>query len=292
MTSVITSAPAKLNLFLHIIGKRSDGYHLLESLVAFTDFGDRLFFEPSNLLSLEITGTYSETLQNEAHKNLVMRAATELRFRAGASEGAKITLEKNIPIGAGMGGGSSDAGAAIEQLCRLWKLWGIDDIKHPIATSLGADVKMCLRPQTAHIQGIGEKISPVKFGFDLGVVLVNSGHMLPTVDIYKSFGSRFSASKPCPAAFATAADLFSFLSHTQNDLEAAATARVPEIEPILRALRSTYGCSIARMTGSGATCFGLYADTAQSHQAAAEMQAAFPTWWVQAATIKAPAEHG
>jgi 4-diphosphocytidyl-2-C-methyl-D-erythritol kinase len=286
MTVITATAPAKLNLFLHVVGKRSDGYHLLESLVAFTDFGDQLTLQPSKLLSMELSGPYAEDLERDAHNNLVMKAATELRFRGGAQEGAKITLEKNIPIAAGLGGGSSDAGTAIEQLCRLWKLWSIEDIKNAIAVSLGADVKMCMKPKPSFVTGVGDKVSPVKFGFDMGVVLVNPRQQLLTSDIFKSFEGAFSASKPCPSEFATFASLLSFLSGKYNDLLKPAAKKLPDIESILHALRSTYGCKYASMSGSGATCFGLYENQEQSTQAAHAIAAAFPSWWVQGTFVK------
>lgn len=289
MTSVTVTAPAKLNLFLHVVGKRSDGYHLLESLVAFAEFGDTLHVEPSGLLSLEIAGPFAEALQQESHKNLVMRAATELRFRGGTAEGARMLLEKNIPIAAGMGGGSSDAATAIDELCRLWKLWGIDDIRHGIATALGADVKMCLKPKNCFVQGIGEKITPVSMAFDMGIVLVSSGTPLPTESVFKKLQGPYTPKlASLPSAFASAPQLIAYLADKRNDLQETAVAQVPEISDALHALRSTLGCGYAAMTGSGATCFGLYEDIDKSMQAAQAMRSTFPSWWIQATRLRRP----
>lgn len=281
MKSLTVTAPAKLNLFLHVTGKRTDGYHFLQSLVAFTEFGDRLTLEPATLLSFQLTGPYADELEHETQNNLVIRAATELRFRGGTTEGARITLEKNIPIGAGLGGGSSDAGAAIEHLCRLWKLWGIEDIKRNIALGLGADVPMCLRPQPCMAEGIGDKLSPVGMPFGLGVVLVNPMQPLLTRDVYKAFGEKFTPRATCPAQFASPAELFAFLKTRRNDLLAPALQKVPDIAAVLSALEATYGCGFSGMSGSGATCFGLYEDVEHAAQAAQQITATFPTWWAK-----------
>lgn len=286
MTTLSLIAPAKINLFLHITGKRTDGYHLVESLVAFCEFGDEITFETCGPLSLAIEGEYAPLLIEDTHHNLVMRAATELRFRSGCNEGAKIQLTKNIPIAAGLGGGSSDAGATIEGLCKLWKIYGIDDIKKNIAIVLGADVPMCIKPQTSFVQGIGEKTSPVSMDFDLYAVLVNPNIPLLTKDVFRAFDQGYAQSTPCPQSFKNLDTLISFLAQKNNSLAAPAQKLVPDIEQMQQALSATLGCKLTRMTGSGATCFGLYAEEGHAQAACEEIKATFPNWWAIATKLK------
>lgn len=279
-------APAKLNLFLHLTGKRSDGYHLLESLVMFTEFGDTLSIDPSGPLTFAIEGPLAGALEDDAHHNLVMRAATELRFRSGTAEGAHLVLDKHIPLGAGLGGGSSDAAAAIEGLCRLWKVFGIDDTKHKLALSLGADVKMCLKPAPCFVRGIGEETLPVAVACPFWAVLVHPGEPLSTAEVYARFDGRFDAPAACPARFELFDTLVAFLASKRNALQDVAVQMLPVISDILNALDSTAGCRLARMSGSGSACFGLYADEAQARAAAENLHATFPSWWVAATAMR------
>jgi 4-diphosphocytidyl-2-C-methyl-D-erythritol kinase len=289
MTHVRLFAPAKLNLFLHVTGKRPDGYHLLESLVGFCEFGDTLTIEPSELLSLSIQGTLAEELQADAHHKLVMQAATQLRIRTGCILGAKITLDKQIPISAGLGGGSSDAGAVIEGLSRYWKLWDIAALKHALAVDLGADVPVCVRPQTAFVGGIGEQVTPVSLECEVYVLLVNPNIALPTAQVFRHFKSEYAKPEPMPARRITSFDaLIDGLAGKRNMLEEAATEIAPAIADMLYALRSTAGCRMAAMAGSGATCFGLYRTQAELEDAAQQMQRTFLSWWIQPTKLRCP----
>ncbi|MCD6035399.1 MAG: 4-diphosphocytidyl-2-C-methyl-D-erythritol kinase [Rickettsiales bacterium] len=272
-------APAKLNLFLHITGKRADGYHLLESLFVFTALGDRLTITstPSkNDITLTITGPYAKDLEGfDVEDNLVMRAARSLLPHASAPVPVAITLEKNLPIASGLGGGSSDAATAL-QLLR--SLWGVDPSKlPPIALTLGADVPSCLDPVPCLVHGIGEQINPLVPFPSLPVVLVNPNIPLTAKAVYSAYAPPFSA-----PLNSIGNDPIAFLQAQQNDLQAPAITLVPAIKTVLDALGTTAGCKLSRMSGSGATCFGIFDTFATAQEAVRLLQQAHPDWWVQA----------
>ncbi len=268
---LLECAPAKLNLMLHITGKRPDGYHLLDSMVAFVEHGDRLMFQPAEKLSLNITGKFAGNLSGD---NLIMRAARILQQTTGCDKGAAIILDKQIPVGAGLGGGSSDAAAALRGLLRLWELTMDDGALHGLALSLGSDVPVCLARRLAVIRGIGDEITPVEYPLPYTAVLVNPGVPLLTADVYRRFSGSFS-----PAA----GDTDFFRGH--NALEAPAMALCPAIGDVLAALRATENCALARMSGSGATCFGLYATADDATRAASRIQDNHPGWWTVATSF-------
>jgi 4-diphosphocytidyl-2-C-methyl-D-erythritol kinase len=270
--AVRVAAPAKLNLTLHVVGRRADGYHLLDGLVAFADIGDVVEARPAERLTLEATGPFAAAIEGP---NLVLEAATRL----GRGRGAALRLEKNLPIASGIGGGSSDAAAALIALARLWAV----EIPAGLAESLGADVPVCLHRAPAWLGGVGEALTPAPPLPEAGVVLVNPGVELPTAAVFAARRGPFSA----PARFAEAprdaAHLARLLAAASNDLAAAARALVPEIGEVLAALGDAL---LARMSGSGATCFGLYEDAAAAARAAARI--ARPGWWVAAGRLLTP----
>ncbi len=282
------AVPAKLNLTLHITGRRPDGYHLLESLVAFTEYGDALEISPADTLSLTITGPFAAALQQNPDDNLVMRAARLLQPYAGG-QGARLTLHKQIPVGAGLGGGSGDAATTLKGLIAHWKL----SIEHrrvmEMALSLGSDVPVCYGAHTAWVCGIGEKITSCDTLATVWVLLVNPGVPLPTADVYRRFSEAFAASVPAPATLNSFDGLVAEISGKRNMLEPAAIQLLPVISGMLSHIRATPGCRIARMSGSGATCFGLYEHEDQARRAEAVIKQHYPQGW--AVTTKLKADH-
>lgn len=276
------TAPAKLNLYLHVTGRRPDGYHLLDSLFVFADIGDRVSAAPADDLSLTVTGPFAGALAGEGD-NLVLRAARALAAVAGIAPKAKLTLEKNLPVAAGLGGGSADAAAALRALSDLW---GLDQPLADIALQLGADVPACLHGRPCLVSGIGETIAPApSLGGPLHVVLVNPGLPLATASVFAARAGAFSAAAPLDRPCANAFDLALALRPRRNDLEPAARFLVPEIDDVLAALADRSGCLLARLSGSGPTCFGLFADARSADLAIRRLSMGETGWWVAGATI-------
>ncbi|MDD9876981.1 MAG: 4-(cytidine 5'-diphospho)-2-C-methyl-D-erythritol kinase [Magnetovibrio sp.] len=279
-------APAKLNLYLHVIGRRDDGYHLLDSLVAFATIGDRVTVRPAAELSLQIDGPFAAALTGETD-NLVLAAARALMQAADIADGAAITLTKNLPVASGIGGGSADAAAAIKALVRLW---GVHPATHDLsglALSLGADVPACLFGRPVFMGGIGDVLEPAPALPDAPMVLVNPGIGVATPAVFGARQGAFGAAAPFDDDVADVPALATMLTDRRNDLTAAAVALTPEISEVLKALDSATGCLLARMSGSGATCFGLFAGRADAEAAAIAIGAANPGWWVTATRLRA-----
>ena len=267
------AAPAKLNLFLHVLGRRADGYHLLDSLAVFGAAADRLHAAPADTLTLSVTGPHRADLADEAD-NLVLRAARALAEAAGITAGAAMTLEKHLPVASGIGGGSADAAAALRLLARLWNLRPAPADLAAIAARLGADVPVCLTTTPSRMGGVGEVLTAPPMLPRFGLALVNPGLPVATADVFRARQGPFSDPAPLPDAFPDAATLAGFLAaHTRNDLEPPARALCLAIGAVLAALAATPGCLLARMSGSGATCFGLFA----SPEAA--IAPTNPGWW-------------
>lgn len=280
------AAPAKLNLFLHVTGKRPDGYHLLESLTVFTEFGDIVEAAPAEILTLKITGPQASSLEN-APDNLVLRAAQLLQ--PSLSHGAALTLHKHIPVGAGLGGGSADAAATITALEKLWNLTLPPAARHAIALQLGSDVPACALATPGWLTGTGDTVTPITIP-SAWVVLVNPNIPLLTADVFRANREAFhpSITKPHPtSAFALAA----WAATQSNTLEKPAITLQPAIAEILRAITATQECLLARMSGSGATCFGFYDNEPAATAAAKHLATAHPDWWVKATAMKGTA-HG
>lgn len=276
------AAPAKLNLYLHVIGRRDDGYHLLDSLVAFADFGDVLHATLGDGLSLDITGPFAAALQAEPD-NLVLRAGRALAQAAGVPARARLTLEKRLPVASGIGGGSADAAAALRLLQRLWHCTPPPDVLHRLALGLGADVPVCLHGQPVRMGGIGERLDEAPPLPPCGVLLVNPGVTLATPAVFRTRTGPFSAPAELPAAWADAATLAGTLHALKNDLEPPARALQPVIGGVLQAIAAQPGCLLARMSGSGATCFGLFPSQAAASQAADALGGT--GWWCRACVL-------
>lgn len=270
-------AAAKLNLALHVTGRRADGYHLLDSLVVFAGVGDRVTVQPADALSLCVTGPEAAGL-TAGEDNLVLRAARAF----GAGRGALITLDKCLPLASGIGGGSADAAATLRALSRLWRLPppGAAEV-----LALGADVPVCLAGRPARMSEIGERLAPVPRLPEAAVLLVNPRAAVATPAVFQALKRKDNAAlEVLPPAFGTPAALAAWLSRQRNDLEAPAVMVAPAIADALTAIRKA-GPLITRMSGSGATCFGLFATPGEAEAAAGAIATGHPGWWVRWAPV-------
>jgi len=266
-------APAKVNLYLHVTGKRPDGYHLLDSLAVFPAVGDWLSYAPADTLSLNVSGRFAGGLAAPTD-NLALRAARSLAEKAGKIASGRLGLEKNLPVASGIGGGSADAAASLRLLKRAWQL---DTALDDVALALGADVPVCLKRRAARMSGIGEVIAPGPGLPQFGMVLVNPGFPVATAEVFRARPSGFSPAATLPDAWADAGSMAVGLAALRNDLEETAIALAPGIASVLAVLRALPGALLARMSGSGATCFALF----ETRQAAAAAAATLdiPGWW-------------
>ena len=269
-------APAKVNLFLHVTGKRDDGYHLLDSLAVFAAIEDRLGYTQADSLTLRVTGPFAPLLA-AAPDNLVLRAARALAMEAGRVPTGALTLEKHIPVASGIGGGSADAAAALRLLSRAWGLNLDEGVLNRIAAGLGADVPVCLHARPLRMRGIGERLTPAPVLPSCGLMLVNPGVPLATASVFRARAAGFSREAVLPAVWANATDMARDLAALANDLEAPAISLVPVIRDVLDTITTLPGCLLARMSGSGATCFGLFASPEMARLAAARLDQ--PGWW-------------
>jgi len=277
-------APAKVNLYLHVTGKRADGYHLLDSLVVFTGVGDHLSFVPADRLSLTLTGPGAASLSPDPD-NIVLRAARLLAEQLGRSPDVAITLEKHLPVAAGIGGGSADAAATLRGLLTLWQASLTTEALDGLGLALGADLPVCLAGRPTQMAGIGEILAPAVTLPPAWLVLVNPRLGLSTPAVFKARQASFSPPMPFTTAPRDPAQMAAWLSERTNDLAAAALALQPMIGIMLERIAATDHCLLARMSGSGATCFGLYGDQVSAEKAAARLTADHPSWWVAAAEI-------
>ena len=268
-------ARAKINLALHVTGRRADGYHLLDSLVAFADVGDQITAEPAPSLSLHLTGPKSAGMSDT--DNLVLRAARALH----PAFGARIILDKHLPVASGIGGGSADAAATLHALSDLWSL---PLPSADVLLGLGADVPVCLSGQSARMQGIGEQITPVTLP-QVSIILANPGVAVPTPQVFAALQSRTNPGLDPLPTLPDVTALADYLHTQRNDLQSAACTIAPAIATTLAALQAQPACLIARMSGSGATCFGLFTSPAAAKATAARLQASHPEWWITATTL-------
>ena len=276
-SDIVERAPAKVNLTLRVGRAREDGYHPLDSLVVFADWGDTISVEPSAGLTLSMSGEASRALAAE-RANLVLRAARALQAAAGLRIGAAIHLEKLIPVSAGLGGGSADAAATLRALNRLWKLdWSTEKLAQ-LALTLGADVPACLYSRPLRMRGIGEWIELLGELPPLFAVIVNAGIPVSTADVFKAFDATDPASLVESAPDLGA--LPAWLADEPNDLQTPAISVAPDIARTLELLAATGKPSLVRMSGSGASCFGLYNSLDEAMQAASMLRAALPDWTI------------
>ncbi len=268
-------ASAKINLFLHVGARRADGFHPLQSLAVFTELGDGLAIEPASDLSLKIDGPFAKGLDGEGD-NLVLRAA-----RALDTQGAKLTLTKNLPVASGIGGGSADAAAALRGLNALWNGGKDSAALCGIAAALGSDIPVCVTSTPSFMEGRGEILRAPDSMPRLPMLLVNPRVAVPTKDVFAGLKDRSGANMTLPRGrFRDTADLLRFLETTRNDLEAPAAALQPVIGEVLTAMAALPGALLTRMSGSGATCFGIFADDDCCARAAQILKEAAPDWWI------------
>lgn len=278
----IVLAPAKINLALHVVGRRGDGFHALDTIAVFADLGDTLGILPATDISLRVEGRFAAHAPAGA-ENLVLEAARRLAAAmpaAPGSRGALLTLHKDIPAGSGFGGGSADAAAALRLLAGLWHGGADEATLVEIAAEIGADVPMCLSGKALRARGRGERIAPIRGWPALPLVLVWPGVSVSTANVFASLEQRENASLPDPGAARTPEAVAEYLAGCRNDLEPAATAVAPVIGDALRRLRET-DCLFARMSGSGSGCFGLYRTPEAADAAVAALAVAEPGWWVR-----------
>lgn len=274
-------APAKINLALHVTGRRADGYHLLDSLVVFAGVGDLVEAEPADDLSLSIGGPFGADL-GAGPDNLVLRAAALL---ARNGDGAALRLTKRLPVASGIGGGSADAAATLRLLGRMWNA---PPVSPEAALALGADVPVCLEGRPLRMSGIGERLAPFappRFR----MLLVNPGVELSTGAVFSRLARRDNPPLPQDPPLPDAETLFAFLAAQRNDLQTPAEVAAPVIAEALAALAAQSGCGLARMSGSGATCFGLFAREAPMRAAALALRRARPGWWIAETEVSPPA---
>ena len=273
------TAAAKINLYLHVVGKRTDGYHLLDSLFAFAQDGDVVTVRTADSLSLEIGGRYAKNLTVDEN-NSVVKAARLLAEKLNVQPKASLFLQKNMPVASGIGGGSADAAAA---LLALNKLWGnAADFKTlcEIAQKIGADVPACLFSQAVFVSGIGEQIEKSPAVPSLPVLLVNPNIALSTPAVFKNRSGAFSVADKMNTVDFSKENFIPALSLRQNDLTVSAIGLVPEIQTVLDALQTCDSCLLARMSGSGATCFALFKDEQSLKTAEIQIKQRYPDWWV------------
>ena len=264
-------AHAKVNLSLHVVGQREDGYHLLESIVGFADYGDVLTFEAADLTTLTISGPFAESLASEAN-NMVLKAA----HCFSGEKGAAIRLQKNLPVASGIGGGSADAAAALRGLAALWD----EPLPTPeVQLALGADVPVCLASGILLMQGIGEEIRPVSGVAAKPLILVNPGIFVSTPKIFRALATKENTPIELQKNHG-----WDWILEQRNDLQGPAVLIEPVITEVLDAITQA-GAKLARMSGSGATCFGVFDTEDLAENAALTIGANHPNWWVQATRL-------
>jgi 4-diphosphocytidyl-2-C-methyl-D-erythritol kinase len=286
----VEQAPAKINLTLRVLHRRPDGFHEIESLVAFAGVADDLTLTPAPKLELSVRGPMAAAA-GAVEDNLVLKAAHALAERIAGLQFGRFELTKCLPVAAGLGGGSSDAAAALRLLARINRLPKDDPRLMQAARATGADVPVCLDPRPRVMRGIGDILSPPIALPRVSMLLVNPGVMVATKDVFGSLSAKGAsavgdAMSITPTAGA-AAEFIAGLARFGNDLEAPAIELAPAIANVLANLRSSPGCRVARMSGSGATCFGLFERARDAAAAAAQLRGKYPSWWIRATAIGA-----
>ncbi|MDN5004511.1 4-(cytidine 5'-diphospho)-2-C-methyl-D-erythritol kinase [Bradyrhizobium sp. GCM10027634] len=293
MSALVEEGRAKVNLSLRVIGRRADGYHDLESVVAFADCADRLTLEPGGELRLATTGPLAAAC-GETSDNLVFKAAKLLADAVPDLKLGAFALDKVLPVAAGIGGGSADAAAALRLLARLNNLSLDDPRLQQVALATGADVPVCLLSRACDMTGVGEQLLPLKLP-SMPCVMVNPRVPVATKDVFQALGLRNGEllvgasdvieAPAWPEEGASIADWVDILETVANDLEAPALRIEPVIGEVLEALRQSNGVKLARMSGSGATCFAIYGASTDAHAAAEKIRGDHPGWWVHAGTL-------
>lgn len=290
MKAVHQFAPAKINLTLHVTGRREDGFHLIESFVVFADVGDEIDVSSHDEFDISVSGPFASLLRHEEN-NIALDAA--IAFVNGFRDclpGVHIDLVKNLPIAAGMGGGSADAAAVIRALAYLVDINVSRVAAGQLAIGLGADVTVCLDPQASFMSGVGNLVTILPALPEIHAILVNPNIKMLTGAVFAALAvpgaiRRDEVGLKPEHAFSDAVDLVNFVRSCRNDLEAPALRMCPEIIEVQDALSAQDGCLLTRMTGSGATCFGLFADKTQAERGAKTIAEKAPNWWVKPCSL-------
>jgi 4-diphosphocytidyl-2-C-methyl-D-erythritol kinase len=280
-------SPAKINLYLHVTGRLDNGYHVLDSLIGFVDIGDHIEISPASDFEFRVDGPYAKAfnkkeLDASPHSaNLVVQAAWAMAMAAQKVPAFRATLTKNIPLASGLGGGSADAAALIWGLLEWWDIPAQAHYLPGVMSRLGADVPVCLRCKPARVRGIGDILDPAPPMKEVAVVLVNPGRPCPTAPVFARFAGPFREPQSLPQNLENFYELIGFLERQDNDLHAAACEIVPEISHVLVALRSQKNCALARLSGAGPTCFGLFENAESATSASKTIARENPGWWVR-----------
>jgi 4-diphosphocytidyl-2-C-methyl-D-erythritol kinase len=293
MPALIDEGRAKVNLTLRVVGRRTDGFHDLESVVAFADCADRLTLTPGSELTLQMAGPLAQAC-GVTSDNLVLKATRLLAERVPGLKSGSFTLDKVLPVAAGIGGGSADAAAALRLLAKLNGLALDDERLHEVAVATGADVPVCLASRACDMTGVGDTLTPLSLPI-MPCVMINPCVPVPTKDVFKALGLRNGEllvgatdvfrGTAWPEAGASVEDWVEVLAASTNDLEAPAMRIQPVIGEVIAALNATNGAWLARMSGSGATCFAIYENTAEAGRAAEKIRRDHPGWWVHSGTL-------
>ena len=283
-------APAKINLYLHVTGRLDNGYHTLDSLVAFSDIGDSVEIEPAPEFKFSVKGPYAKMFSAKEldaspdSSNLAVQAAWAMSRAAQKVLNVRITLTKNLPLASGLGGGSSDAAAMLWGLSEWWNTPRNAHYMPGLMSALGADVPVCLSCRPTRMRGIGDILEAAPVMADTPFVLVNPGR----AEVFKRFARGLHSAYDLPDNLEHFSDLIAFLKPRHNDLQSYAMEIAPEISNVLIALGAQKGCGLARMSGSGATCFGLFEKEMDAKKAAQIIAARNPLWWVKAGWLNRP----
>lgn len=278
------SAPAKVNLYLHVTGKREDGYHLLESMMCFADICDEVTVTPSDKITITADGEFASLVPTDS-SNIAYKAAEKLQPFCG-NKGADIHITKNLPVGAGIGGGSADAAAVLHLLNEIWEVKLSDNRLAEIGLSLGADVPICLNRKAALVSGIGENICNIATMPEIYIVLVNPKQHVATPQIFKMGFEKFTNYGVNDNFPKEASSVLEYLARQHNDLMPNAVKILPVIGDILAIIKNTSGCVFSRMSGSGATCFGIFENRHDSQNASDLIKKLHPNWWVKSGIIQ------
>ena len=272
------TAHAKVNLTLHVVGQRANGYHELQSLVCLTKFGDQIHLSTAAEFSFQVIGPYAAGIPVD-ESNLVVQAAKFMAQQHSKPLDCHIILEKNLPMASGIGGGSSDAAAVLRALSQYWSvpLPNVDELM-----TLGADIPVCMTTGLTLMQGAGEDVTQLSAAPNWGVVLVNPNVGVSTPAVFSALNSK--QNPPMQGVAGNCVDI-AWLGDQRNDLEPPAMAMFPEVATVVYAISAFPQCQVARMSGSGATCFGLFADVVHAKAAASHLQKAHPNWWVVATKL-------
>lgn len=287
-------APAKINLYLHIMQRRDDGYHDLDSLAVFADIGDKIHLEPANNFQLLINGPYANAFSAQEREpsltsqNLVTRAVRALAEHTGNKPNIRITLTKNLPLASGLGGGSADAAAIIWGLMGVWDIPLSTNFLPDLMRNIGADIPACLRCAPVRMRGRGDILEHIQDLPEIPVVLINPGKRCPTADVFDRFTGPMRGEIKYPSDITDATVFLEFLKAQDNDLTPAAYTIAPEIDAVIKTLCASKGCDLARMSGSGASVFGLFTNKDDALAATEAITLAQPHWWVRTGTINSP----